>query len=146
MHVCGRVARRSAVICFASLACQRRHRPLISSDPREIPSGARQPADHYFCGTTFDSAAEDCRRPCPAPGAGCGHLQYCWEGTPCDARVMPGYGVTEAPTGMPLEPTAEPAPYDSEENYLFCGKTWEDANACKNRWCGDGGDCPDDQR
>jgi hypothetical protein len=70
-------------------------------------------------------------------------MEHCWKGTPCDARAIPGFGVTAAPTGRP---TAEALPYGSEENYFFCGTSWDHANACKTRWCGDGGSCPEGLR
>lgn len=85
-----------------------------------------------------------CSRPCPDKSStSCGHGEFCHGGTPCDYRVTPGYGITTPPAH---QPTPSPLPYDSEENYSFCGTSWSDANTCRFRWCG-GADhsCPDGQ-
>jgi hypothetical protein len=103
-----------------------------------------QPSDHYFCGVTLDEASVRCSRPCPDKSSTtCGQGEFCHGGTPCDYRVTPGYGITTPPAH---QPTPSPLPYDSEENYSFCGTSWSDANTCRFRWCG-GADhsCPDGQ-
>lgn len=73
----------------------------------------------------------------------CSHGEYCFKDTPCDTRVMPGYGITPAPV---QGPTAPPIPYDARDNYSFCGDSWIHANSCEMRFCGDGSPCPGEQR
>lgn len=93
------------------------------------------PTDHYFCGITLDETNRGCSRPCPDKTTiNCAHGELCFEGTECDYRVMPGYGVTPSPAS--IRATLSPIPYDDEMNYKFCGETWGDANTCQKRWCG----------
>ncbi|KAL7552936.1 hypothetical protein ACHAWF_018660 [Thalassiosira exigua] len=97
------------------------------------------PTDHYLCGRPWDHASEHCATPCPdGTSLRCKHAEYCFLDTSCDFRVLPTKPPTERPTPAPV-------PYERRENYSFCGDDWFHANTCAMKWCGDGGECPEDQ-
>lgn len=102
------------------------------------------PTDHYFCGSTVEQASKHCALPCKDKSAlSCNLGEYCFGNTPCDWRVMPGYGITLPPGQLP---TPSPLPYDAKENYMFCGVDWGDANERCGTWCGNKSGCPHGQR
>lgn len=79
-------------------------------------------------------------QPCPdGTTTNCDYGQLCFENTACDARIRPGYGVTQAPT---MKPTPSPLASYAREYFNFCGEDWAQANTCEMQWCGDGSECP----
>ena len=82
-------------------------------------------------------------KPCPdGTSTNCDHGQNCFRYTVCDARIIPGYGVTQSPT---MKPTSSPLISNAREYFSFCGEDWAQANTCKMQWCGDGSKCPNGQ-
>lgn len=102
---------------------------------------AIQPTDHFFCGVLLGDINKMCNtQPCPdGTTTNCDYGQLCYKNTACDARIRPGYGVTQAPT---IKPTPSPLASDAREYFSFCGEDWAQANTCEMQWCGDGSECP----
>eukprot|EP00984_Skeletonema_dohrnii_P020255 scaffold9816_cov99-Skeletonema_dohrnii-CCMP3373.AAC.9 len=100
-----------------------------------------QPTDHFFCGLQLEDINKKCNtQPCPdGTTTNCDYGQTCYKSTACDARIRPGYGVTQPPT---IKPTPSPLASDAREYFSFCGVDWAEANTCKMQWCGNGSECP----
>ena len=93
---------------------------INSSRPLPPIALAQQDSNHYFCGTSWGDASENCndRQHCPSgTDDECetdGHI--CFGGTTCDSMQGHGNGFKYANV-----------PYDDISNTRFCGEGWNAA-------------------